>query len=319
MVTGRSRLIMSALGCLALLLPACGNGSGDPAADTPEASSQQPAPDVELPGRLMFSRFDESTHTFISTHIANADGTDETELTLPGPEGGGRWSHTGEEIAVMTILPDERVGTAIIAPDGTVERTLEIPDETLNLVCTVWSSDDSRLACEGWDDTDPSRGGIYSVSSSTGTDLQRLTKPPEGLIDIPGDYSPDAEQFLFKRAEEESAGPLLIMDSDGGKPKPLSESEFEDAGRFSPDGTSVLTSGGGAIVVIDLEGETLESVDGDGAFLFGPVWSPDGEWIAYSRATTGPFADIYISRPDGADQLQVTSTDANEIVVEWGP
>ncbi len=46
----------------------------------------------------------------------------------------------------MTILDDDRVGTAIIGPDGTVDRILEIPDETLNAVCTVWSPDDTRLA-----------------------------------------------------------------------------------------------------------------------------------------------------------------------------
>jgi hypothetical protein len=106
-----------------------------------------------LTGRLMFSRFDEGTHTFISTHVARADGSHETELPLPGPEGGGRWSRSGEEIALMTVLPDERIGTAIIALDGTVKRVLEIPDKSLNLVCVVWSPDDSRLACEGWDDT----------------------------------------------------------------------------------------------------------------------------------------------------------------------
>jgi len=107
----------------------------------------------------VFSRFDEAGHTFISTHTAQADGSDEEELMLPGPEGGGGWSRSGDEIAVMTLLPDERVGTAIIEPGRTVARTLEIGDKSLNLPCTVWSPDDKRLACEGWDDADPSREG----------------------------------------------------------------------------------------------------------------------------------------------------------------
>lgn len=271
-----------------------------------------------LTGRLMFSRFDEGTHTFISTHVARPDGSHETELPLPGPEGGGRWSRSGEEIAVMTVLPDERIGTAIIAPDGTVKRVLEIPDKSLNLVCVVWSPDDSRLACEGWDDTNPSRGGIYTVRSSDGTGLQRLTTTPEGTIDFPGDYSPDDAQLVFKRSAEEADGPLMIMDITGGKPRPLSTSEFEDPGRFSPDGASVLTSAGGRIVIVDLDGEVLQRVGKPGAFLFGPVWSPDGMWIAFSGTTTGFHADIFISRPDGMDRLQVTSTAANEITIDWG-
>ena len=73
------------------------------------------------------------------------------------------------------------------------------------------------------------------------------------------------------------------------------------------------------MMIMDLKGEVLQEVDEAGAYLFGPVWSPDGKWIAYSRALSGPHADIFISRPDGRDAQQVTSTAANEITVEWGP
>ena len=134
--------------------------------------------DQDLAGRLLFSRFDESTHTFLSTHVSRADGGGETEVAMPGPEGGGRWSWSGDAIAVMTVLPDDRIGTAIIKPDGTIERVLDIPDASLNLVCTVWSPDDQRLACEGFDETHPSRNGIYTVRSSDGGGLVRLTKTP---------------------------------------------------------------------------------------------------------------------------------------------
>ena len=80
----------------------------------------------------------------------------------------------------------------------------------------------------------------------------------------------------------------------------------------------MLTSTAGTIVLVGLDGEVLEEIADDGAFLFGPVWSPDGEWIAFSRATDGPFADVYVSRPDGGEVTQLTDTEANEIVVEWG-
>ena len=267
----------------------------------------------------MFSRFDEAIHTFISTHLIRPDGSGETELQLPGPEGGGRWSRDGSQIAVMTVLADGRIGTAIIRPDGAVERILEIPDETLNAVCTLWSPGDSRLACEAWDDTDPSRGGIYTVQASDGSGLTRLTTAPEGSNDLPGDFSPDGSQLVFKRTTDEAAAPLMTLDLIvGGDPVPLSDQSFEDAGRFSVDGASVLTSSGGDIILVDLDGNVLETIQEPSAFLFGPVWSPDGEWIAFSRGTSGPFADVFISRVDGADRWQVTETPANEIAVDWG-
>src|SRR4029453_3874548 len=92
---------------------------GVAAAQSPPSSGPSNAVET-LTGRLMFSPFDEATHTFLSTHTALPDGSDETEIPLPGPEGGGRWSRSGTEIAVMTVLPDERIGTAIITADGTV-------------------------------------------------------------------------------------------------------------------------------------------------------------------------------------------------------
>jgi Tol biopolymer transport system component len=283
------------------------------------SATTEASPPPALPGWLMFSRFDESTHTFLSTHLSRPDGTQETELVLPGPEGGGRWSHDGSQIAVMTILEDERVGTAIIQRDGTVDRVLEIPVDALNLVCTVWSPDDSRLACEGFADDDPSLGGVYTVSAGDGHDLQRLTTAPGDMNDIPGDYSPDGTQVIFKRTtEEEEDAPLMVVDVGGGEPRSLSQDAYEDPGRFSPDGETVLTSAGGQLVFVGLDGEVISRIEESGAYLFGAVWSPDGEWIAYSRDVTGFVSDVFVSRTDGSDVWQVTRTSANEIDVEWG-
>jgi Tol biopolymer transport system component len=266
----------------------------------------------------MFSRFDENTHTFLSTHLIRPNGTQEVEIELPGPEGGGRWSHDGSRIAVMTVLEDQRIGTAIIKPDGTVDRVLDIPDPTLSLVCTVWSPDDQRLACEGFDDSDSTRNGILTVRASDGGDLKRLTSAPEGMNDLPGDYAPDGRQIVFMRTTGEAPGLMMLIDAAGGRPRPLSDDNYGDPGRFAPDGRSILTSAGHRLVTVDLEGQVLGTIEDAGSFLFGPVWSPDGRWIAYSRSTGGFVADVWVSRPDGRDAWRVTETAANEIVVEWG-
>ena len=155
----------------------------------------------------MFAQFVEATHTFTGMFVSRADGSDESEVPLPFTEGDGAWSRSGTEIAVATLLADERSGTAIIAPDGTVLRVLDVPDPTLNLPCASWSPDDTRLACEGWDDADPTRAGIHTVGASDGGDLQRLTIPPEGMTDFAGDFSP-AGQVVFKRSVgDEVPGP----------------------------------------------------------------------------------------------------------------
>jgi hypothetical protein len=127
-----------------------------------------------------------------------------------------------------------------------------------------------------------------------------------------------AKRVLFKRGPEEADGTLMIVPAAGGKHQPLWYETVEDPGRYSPDGKTVLTSSGGAILLLDNTGHRVGRIAEEGQFLFGAVWSPDGSHIAFSGATSGPFADIYASRPDGTDRHRATSTPDNEIVVEWG-
>jgi Tol biopolymer transport system component len=319
--------LVSCAAVAALLTAGCaGPDATDRAANdgsdaSPSSGPSNSAPTPEgLDGRLMFSRFDESTHTFLSTHLSSPDGSGEVELTLPGPEGGGRWSHSGKEIAVMTIMDDDRVGTAIIRPDGTVTRVLKLPDPSLNLVCTVWRPDDSRLACEGWDDNDPSRRGIYEVDAANGGRLARLTAPPKNAGDLPGDYTPDGRSLLFKRGGDEQEGTLMLLNLGGNaKPEPINDQVYEDPGRISSDGSRIATSTQGRIVVLGLGGDEVSKIDGQERYLFGPAWSPDGEWLAYSGASGGPFADIFLAHPDGSERHQITETAENEINIDWGP
>jgi len=288
-------------------------------APSPTATPTLTSPATVFDGRLLFSRFTEATHTFTGMFTARTDGSAETAVPLPWTEGGGQWSESGTEIAVATLLADGRIGTAIIATDGAVLRELSIPDATLNLPCITWSRDDTRLACEAWDDADSSRNGIYTVSASDGTDVQRLTTPPADKHDLPGDYSPDG-QFVFKRATDyEAPGPLMIVDASGGEPRLLYEGLIDESGRFSPDGRFVLTSANGSLLVIDLDGQVVHRISIDGHYAFGAVWSPDGTRIAFSLTTPGVYAaEIYTSLPDGTDLQRVTNTAHNEIDVDWG-
>ena len=83
----------------------------------------------------------------------------------------------------------------------------------------------------------------------------------------------------------------------------------------SPEGTLAVTVGAEQeqrqIHLVDVETGTWQ-VAGEGKGAGAPVWSPDGEWIAYAEANS----TIAIMRSDGSDRrvLDVTGTPT-----DWGP
>ena len=123
---------------------------------------------------------------------------------------------------------------------------------------------------------------------------------------------------MFKRTTDEQPGPLMVVPVAGGPTKRLTAFDVEDTGRYSPDGRSILTSSGGVIKILDTTGRETGTIEQQGTYAFGPVWSPDGAHLAYSGTIGGFHADIFTSRPDGTDRHQVTATPDNEIRVEWG-
>ena len=106
-----------------------------------------------------------------------------------------QWSPDGTRILVTSTAGPEAtalpVRPATIASDGSDFRLLDgVEDRSLNLNCTAFSPDGSRLVCEGYSDLDR---GVYTVRSSDGGGLRALTD----FIGFPGDFSPDGDQIVF--------------------------------------------------------------------------------------------------------------------------
>jgi TolB protein len=213
---------------------------------------------------------------------------------------------------------------ALVNPDGSGYRRFARPDPTLNLGCSgAWSPDASRLACEGWDDSNPVRNGIYTVRASDGRDLIRVTTSPGGGHDVVGDYSPDGRQIVFIRGihVDEEQNTLMVVNADGRDPRVLTDRKVGLASRWSPDGKTILTEANGSLLLAPVDGSQPSAIKIDAD---APVtatrgaWSPDGTWIVFSRVTsTGE--DIYVMRADGTNLRQITDTPGqDEEFGEWG-
>ena len=149
-------------------------------------------------GQIVFGREDPAIGDFTPFTI-NPDGTHEVPL-LPGLPGEcPRWSPDGSKISVPAVT-DGQVTVATVNADGTGSTLLgPAPNPLLNLGCSTWSPDRTRLAAEGFSDEHPELQGIYTVRSSDGGDLVRVTDNPFDMSDIPGDYSPDGSRIVFLR------------------------------------------------------------------------------------------------------------------------
>ena len=296
--------------------------------------------------RIAFARFDPALDDdFVYT--ANADGSHERQLLPTGAER-PRWSPDGTRI---DVFPHDVAGVSarIVNPDDGTSRDLANPNaDHLFLDCRVWSPDASRLACDGqsWD-VDPMLNGIYTVRSSDGGGLQRLTSDPFGE-DCPGDYSPNGKQLVFLRANDTTFALFTLKldgksDGKGDEDKglrqitPNASDDFFinfDCGSWSPQGNEVLFSAHApgdqrsTIWVVHADGKGLRQIPipGCGGAIsdpttigcFGPSWSPDGRKIVFVRRSAGQN-DVYAVNADGTDLSLVSGTPHDEGgPPEWG-
>src|SRR5207253_9267732 len=92
---------------------------------------------------------------------------------------------------------------------------------------------------------------------------------------------------------------------------------------LAPDGKRIVAhrheSGGGDLWIID--GARLERFTFDASVEHeGPVWSPDGQWIAYGTTQSGQHA-IYRKRSNGVgtEELLLETGTAPAIPFTWSP
>jgi Tol biopolymer transport system component len=293
-------------------------------------------PALSPEGTILFLRTSgNDVHTF---YLANADGSDERKLTDPGDYCClNRVSPDRSKILVMPGgEPPTPITGGILAIDGTDFSLLRLHDRTLNLVPQAWSPDGTRIAFEGWDDSDPSRTGIYTGTAGNVSDLVRVTSTGGTPHDMPLDYSPDGNMLVFYRAVRaepdfpiDIGGSLWVVSVDGSHPRKLDTPPANWWARWSPDGSKILFASErnratGAIYTIRPDGSGLTKVfqDPDGGFPIDPTWSPDGSQIMFgldpiSDRFTHPDNDLYVIRADGSDLTTVIETPGFKSSPEW--
>jgi hypothetical protein len=304
----------------AFLLSACVSGS--PAANTPggsaipsvpsSAGASQTRPD--LAGRIVFVRSG-GIYGYGTVFTANADGSDEHQLSDLGEACCAFATRDGERVLFDTPAPDGRKTTATLNFDGSDRVEIQLPDGTFNLGAGPLSPDGKQIAFYGFDDAHPEVTGFY-IGSADGTNLVQITQDGG----IAGDWSPDGSQVLFYRDPSQS---LFIVNVDGSGERQLTPDEVAVpccwGYRWSPDGSRILfPDDTGILWLINADGTDLTQlfVDDKVAHVrrsaITPTWSPDGTQIMFglsrTRSPLDPSSPFDPSPPNGLYVIDADGT-----------
>jgi TolB protein len=178
----------------------------------------------------------------------------------------------------------------------------------------AWSPDGQRIAFECYQDIafeelSDMAWEICTVSVD-GSDYLRLTD--NDCRDRDPAWSPDGERIVFSRWDG-----VFIMDKDGTNLTRLTE-RTGSPHNWSPDGQFVAY-GDDAMEYI-----YIEAVDGSSEIRLtygdNPVWSLDGQHIAFVSWGRDGNAEIYVIDPDGSNKTRLTyDEEASNGAPAWSP
>ena len=250
----------------------------------------------------------------------------------------GQWSPDGRRV-VLFLQPSGQ--QLLFDVDTGATTDLGLPGDLypgLMLFCGAWSPDGARLACEGQGETDPSLNGVYTLRSSDGGDLQRVTSDPNG-DDAPSDYSPNGNRLVITRANDTTYALYTVkLDGSGLKQITPDGMDFNFCnGNWSQQRNDIVFSAHvpngdyhSSVWVVHFNGSGLRQLpiagpcggpfsDPSTYGCFNPVWSPDGRKIAFGRNQDDGQRDLYTVNADGSGLFQVTNTpDVSEFNGDWG-
>ena len=238
-------------------------------------------------GKIVFIRHSD-------LYVMNSDGTGKTNLTR-AKAGVGVWSPNGKKIAFFARSAGERsLDIYVVNADGTEETNLT-RTQTSSEGAPSWSPDSKKITyLRG---SDPS-GEIYNdiyVMNSDGTSQTRLiratdTKDFEVGFESPV-WSPDGENIAFLRTTR------------------------VDLVNSSPSSAVPATRPSG-LYVMKPDGTGLKKLSKEVPYAQTPLWSPDGEEIAFS----GAGEKKYIVNADGTELRELMPNVGDHISsYSWSP
>lgn len=162
-------------------------------------------------------------------------------------------------------------------------------------------------------------GELFTAPVEEG-DLRQITDSPWRDRNVT--YSPDGK-WLAYISDRSGREELYVSAIDGaGEPQKLTDIDALKAGySWSPDSTQIAyTSSDGKLrTVVVASKETKEITTSRYGNVGKPDWSPDGKWLAYSKADVSRVTDIYLAPSTGGEEKKVTFESFSEGSPRFSP
>jgi len=166
------------------------------------------------------------------------------------------------------------------------------------------------------------RGEIFTVPVENG-DTRNLTHTSDAADRAPV-WSPDGDEVAW--FTESGEGYSLMVGSQDGMTEPreisIEESNHMWAPLWSPDGDLIVfVDELGRIRLVDVEAGSIRTVDVDGNNSnrtgMGLAWSPDSQWLAYSKSFENRMQRILVWSRDTDQVTPLTDEMAHAIAPAW--
>lgn len=221
----------------------------------------------------------------------------------------------GADIHVLSTADDTVRKVAVELPSDAVLTRTRYPEAGRTLTSLALSPKADRLAVV-------TRGEIFSVPVKDGPTLP--VSSGSGARESSASFSPDGTRLVYV-TDEPGEEEIRTLDAWGrGKPgvvRPAGASGWHYPPAWSPDGSLIAWADNThALHVAPAAGGAAKLVDScEQNAIADYAWSPDGRWLAYSKAARTDYSSIYLYDTRAARVHRLTGPYTNDVAPAWDP
>lgn len=258
-------------------------------------------------------------------YTISSDGTNPINVSNnPKTDYGFAWSYDGRKILFYTNR-DGNDEIYIMNSDG--KSQVNLTNNAANDRIPSFSNDNSKIAFVS--DRSHKEGDIF-IMDGDGKNVVQITKN-ESFEESPS-FSNNSRKLLFTRELKDlndpkasGNGEIFSIDLKTKKETRLTNKEGYDSGAFfSPNGKKIAFYGYDKttkfydIYLMNPDGSQLEKLTDDAPEDYSPTWSPDGNWLAFTRGDSKNY-DIWIINISTKELKRLTDHPKRDETPFWCP